>query len=178
MHLGLGAKIHVHIATDGSARVFVLRAIAIVGVVVLDEAFVSHQIQIGEVAEVLAAALELKVELVGVADVAERLVGPVDVGIVQRVAIVLVALQHGITIAAGSTFVTHGLVDRHAVSVGIDERRFVNKEVEAVVVGERDALAVVLTVLGGDKDGSVGTLVTIESGGGSILQDGDTLHVF
>ena len=46
-----------------------------------------------------------------------------------------------------------------------------------MVVGDTDILGVILTTLGGDQDGTVGTLIAIEGNGGSILEDTDVIDL-
>ena len=80
-------------------------------------------------------------------------------------------------IAGSGTFVGQSLIDSTCKSSTVNELRTVGLEVEQVVVSDTDVLAVVLTTLRGDENGTVGTLITIEGHGCSILQDTDMVDL-
>ena len=73
--------------------------------------------------------------------------------------------------ARSRTLISQGLVHGTGKGGTIDKLRTVSLEVEQVVVGDANVLAVVLTTLRGDEDCTVGTLIAIEGYSSGILQD-------
>ena len=69
------------------------------------------------------------------------------------------------------------LVDSRCVCSGIYHLRLVGQEREHVIIRCSNRLSIVLTMLGSNQNYAIGTLVTIESRCGCILQDRYALHI-
>ena len=135
------------------------------------------QVDVGVVADIPAAAGELEVVTIHVSHVAERLINPVDIGIIEWIASVLVRLNDGIAIDCLATLIAIRLVDSVGVSGSINKLRLVSHQLELVIIGEADVALVEVTMLGGDEDDTIGTLVSIDGGSGCILENGYRFNV-
>ena len=93
----------------------------------------------------------------------------------------MVAVLEGCNLIIGETgsrtFVGERLVEGAGKSGTIDKLRTVGLGIEEMVVCHTDVLAVVLTALGGNQDGAIGTLIAIKRHGGSILEDGHMIDL-
>ena len=173
-----GGQVDVEIGAQVAFLVFVLRAIAVVEVGILDESGVVDEVGLGVVAQTTATTTEAQREDVAGTMITERLCNPVDVGEVIRIVAALEGRQRVGIVAWAEAVVGIGLVESQGVVVGADELRTAHLPVEGVVVGEFDFVAVVLASLGDDIDGTVGTLVSVECSCGGILEHSDALHLF
>ena len=109
--------------------------------------------------------------------IAECLIHPVHIGEIEWIGIVLIRLDDGIAIDGITALVAISLVDGAGIGSSIDKLGLVGHELELMVVGETDMTLVEVTMLGGNEDGAIGSLVSVDGGCGCILEDGHRLNV-
>ena len=174
-HVRRRGQVDVHIHTEVAAHILVLRAVTFVDFGPVDETLVGNQVQHREVTEPALAAAELHVEVVGRSRVLEHLVHPVHARIEFRILAALECTEFVVVVLGGIAVVHLGLVGSKGIGVTVHELRLVEQRVEHVIIRELDDTRVLLTALGGQENGTVDSLVTVEGKGGRILEDGDTL---
>ena len=92
MQLSLETQVDIHVGTERSARIFILCRISVV-LEVLDEALVGEQLHVGIITEVAGTTLELNIEAVVVGNIAEGLVCPVYIWIIERIGTVSIGID-------------------------------------------------------------------------------------
>ena len=173
LHQRGGTQVYVEVDAHVGPDILVLCVVAVVVDIVFDESLVRQQVEHGVVFKILATAVELRRDLVGHAVMTEGGVNPVDVGVEVGISTTLES-----TDLVGRVFWSLALVGQrlvHGSGIGgcADELRAVDLIVEQMVVGDSDALGVVLSAFGNDVDGTIGATIAIECHGGSVLENVD-----
>ena len=108
----------------------------------------------------------------------ECLVDPVHARVLEGI-LAAAKGRHGVGIVAGSlAFVGKCLVHSRSIGSTVNELRTIRLIVDEMVVVNRHLAGIILTALGGDENGAVGSLVAVKRCGCGILEDGNGLHLF
>ena len=176
-YIGSLSKVDIQVHAQVTLYILILSRVALVLIGRVNKTLIRNQIDHGVVTELLGTTTELNVVLVGHGGVAESFIYPVYVGIQIRLGAIAQGVKLLSAVTSRESIVDTSLVDGHAIGVGINKLRLVGDGVKQVVVSNLNATAIVLTTLGDDVDGAIGTLVTIQSHSSGILQDGYILNL-